>query len=320
MGTDQNSKAYLGHLMALATIVIYSFNTNFMKTLMPDWINPFALVLLRTSSCAIGYWVICLFIKSAREQKPSGKDKVMMMLGGVLGMGANMLLYINGVAQTGPVDAFIIRTFQPTIVFVLSVIFLHKVFNFTKFTGIIIGLLGAVYVSIVPHGGVTDSFWGDVQVLFSSVAYAFFLVLIKPYTQRFNPFLVMKWMSLSAFVFTFPFGIKELIEAPVFHHSFEWIVWGKIAFTLIFSTMGAYILALGALHYISAFKDSLYIYLLPVFGTAVAMWIGTDKFSWHDPIGLLLILIGFYLINRETFNQMFSKNKLNKQNSNKPNP
>lgn len=316
MDGNSKSKAYLGHLMALSTIIIYSFNTNFMKTLMPEWISPFGLVLLRTTTSALGYWLICLFVKKAKEQKPTLHEKLMMMLGGVLGMGANMLLYINGVSLTGSVDAFIIRTFQPTIVFVLSVIFLHKVFNFTKFAGIIVGLLGAAYVSIVPHGGVTDSFWGDIQVLFSSVTYAFFLVLIKPYTQKFNPFLVMKWMSFSAFIFTFPFGIKEVIEAPVFHQAFEWVVWGKILYTLIFSTMIAYILAIGALHYISAFKDSLYIYLLPVFGTIVAVWMGVDRFSWHDPIGLAFILAGFYLINRENINQMFSKNKSDKQNNN----
>ena len=32
------SKAYIGHLMILATTFIYSFNTNFMKVIIPEWI------------------------------------------------------------------------------------------------------------------------------------------------------------------------------------------------------------------------------------------------------------------------------------------
>ena len=43
------SKAYIGHLMILATTFIYSFNTNFMKVIIPEWIGPNGLVLLRCS-------------------------------------------------------------------------------------------------------------------------------------------------------------------------------------------------------------------------------------------------------------------------------
>ena len=72
-----------------------------------------------------------------------------MLLGGLLGMGGNLLLYINGLALTGPIDAFVIRTVQPIIVIALSIIFLHA--NFTKYKalGIILGLGGALYASLM---------------------------------------------------------------------------------------------------------------------------------------------------------------------------
>ncbi|MGL5226832.1 MAG: EamA family transporter, partial [Bacteroidales bacterium] len=69
-----------------------------------------------------------------------------------------------------------------------------------------------------------------------------------------------------------------------------------------------------ALHYISAFADSLYIYLLPVLGTIVAIFMKTDVFSWHDPIGLALILCGFYIINRDAFKSYFQNKKSNLNN------
>lgn len=34
------SQAYIGHLMILATTFIYSFNTNFMKVIIPEWSVP----------------------------------------------------------------------------------------------------------------------------------------------------------------------------------------------------------------------------------------------------------------------------------------
>ena len=96
-----------------------------------------------------------------------------MILGGILGLGGNLLFYINGLSLTGPIDAFVIRTTQPIIVIALAVIFLHTVFTKYKAFGILLGIAGALYASIMPHTGslVKDSFGGDVLVFCSSVSY-----------------------------------------------------------------------------------------------------------------------------------------------------
>lgn len=290
--------------MALTTILIYSFNTNFMKVVMPEWIGPEGLVLLRCAFSAIGFWIADLFVSHANSLKTTRKDYLMMMLGGVLGMAGNLLLYIRGLSMTGPVDAFVIRTVQPIIVILFSVIFLHGVFTKYKAIGILLGLAGTVYVSIMPHTGkVHDSFGGDMVILLSSILYALFLILIKPYTLKFNPIYVMKWMSLAAFIFSIPFGAQQLINAPIFHGQAALHIWLELGYTLIFATLVAYLLNLKALNYISPFVESVYIYLLPITGAMVSIAMGLQKFSWHDPVALILIIAGFVSINmkrRET--------------------
>ena len=221
-----------------------------------------------------------------------------MMLGGVLGMGANLLLYLRGLSMTGPVDAFVIRTVQPIIVILLAVIFLHATFTKYKAVGILLGLAGTIYVSVMPHAGkVHDSFGGDMLVLLSSVSYAFYLILIKPYTVKFNSLYVMKWMSLAAFIVSLPFGIHQLVQAPLFHGPTPTHVWLELGYILIFATLIGYFLNLKALNYIPPFVESVYIYLLPITGAAVSIGMGLQKFSWHDPIALALIIAGFILIN-----------------------
>lgn len=137
-----------------------------MKILMPEWIGPHGLVLIRCTVMAFGFWIISLFIPANKQQaKPKRKDIFMMMLGGLLGIGGNLLLYINGLNITGPVDAFVIRTVQPIIVIALAVLILHADFNRYKAIGIVLGLAGTLYVSITPHAGaVKDSFTGDVLI------------------------------------------------------------------------------------------------------------------------------------------------------------
>lgn len=295
------SRAYIGHLMIVGTTIIYSFNTNFMKLLIPEWIGPNGLVLLRCLASALGFWIISLFIRpAATAPSPKRKDILMMMAGGVLGMGGNLLFYINGIALTGPVDAFVIRTIQPIIVIALAVIFFKAVFTKYKAFGILFGLAGALYISLMPHRGIVkDSFGGDVLIFLSSVSYSFFLLLIKPYTTKFDSVTVMKWMSLASFIIALPFGIKQLLNAPLFFNHPPLHIWLELSYILIFATLLGYFLSVAALNYISPFIESMYKYLLPVTGAAVTIAMGLQKFSWHDPIALMLIIIGFLLINKK---------------------
>lgn len=287
--------------MVLSTIIVYSFNTNFMKILMPVWIGPLGLVLLRCTVMTFGFWLISLFIPTAGHATPCGKDILMMMLGGVLGIGGNLLLYINGLNMTGPVDAFVIRTVQPIVVITLAVLLLHASFSKYKAIGILLGLAGTLYVSLMPHAGpVKDSFAGDALIFISSVFNALYLILIKPYTIKFNPVIVMRWMSLAAFIVVLPFGVHQVIHAPLFTATPPASVWLELAFVLVCATMIAYFLNLKALQYISPFVESAYIYLLPVTGATVSIALGLQRFSWHDPLALLLIVAGFILINKKT--------------------
>ncbi len=301
MEISRKHKEIIGHLMALTTIIIYSFNTNFMKILMPEWIGPEGLVVLRCMITVFSFWLVSLFIPTNKQQaRPRKKDILMMMLGGLLGIGGNLLLYIYGLNITGPVDAFVIRTVQPIIVIGLAVLILHADFNRYKAIGIILGFAGTLYISLTPHAGVVkDSFTGDILVLVSAAFNALYLILIKPYIQKFNPIIVMRWMSLSGFILVLPFGLHQVLSAPLFSTSTPVTIWLELGFVLIFATMIAYFLNLKALEYISPFMESMYIYLLPITGTIVSISFGLQKFSWHDPIALILIITGFLFINKK---------------------
>ena len=301
METTQKPKEIIGHLMVLSTIIIYSFNTNFMKILMPEWIAPHGLALIRCTVMVLGFWIISLFIPASKQQaKPKRKDILMMMLGGLLGIGGNLLLYLNGLNITGPVDAFVIRTVQPIVVIALAVLILHVDFNRYKAIGIVLGLAGTLYVSITPHAGtMKDSFTGDILVFASSIFIGLYLILIKPFTQKFNSIIVMRWMSLAAFILVLPFGLYQTFKAPLFTSEAPVHIWLELGFMLVFATIIAYFLNLKALQYITPFVESVYIYLLPITGAIVSISLGLQKFSWHDPIALVLIIAGFALINKK---------------------
>lgn len=145
-----------------------------------------------------------------------------------------------------------------------------------------------------------DSFGGDVLVFCSSVSYSFFLILIKPYTQKFDSVTVMKWMSLSSMIISLPFGLSDLVRSPLFSAQAPLHIWLEICYILFVATVIGYFLSVYALNYITPFVESAYKYVLPVTGAAVSILMGLQKFSWHDPIALALIVTGFILINKKT--------------------
>ena len=291
-------KRIIGHLMMFTTIMIYSFNTNFMKSIMPDWIGPFGLTFLRCLTSLIIYFIITLFLSKSKRKLDNKKDYWMLLIGGALGIGIYLMLYMFGLSKTGPVDVFVIRSSQPIFVLLISIFFLHKVATWNKIIGIILGVGGTIYICIYHSaGGDVNSFWGDASILLATIIYSIYIIFIKPYSERLNPFVVMLWLSIASTIVTLPLGIKELIEAPIFHRPFNWEVVGKISFTLLASTVIANILTVNALKYISSFSSSVYIYILPVTGTIVAVWLGLQVFTWHYAVAFGLIVTGFVLVN-----------------------
>lgn len=296
-----NSKAYIGHILVFTTIIIYSFNTNFMKILIPDQIGAFGLVVSRCLVTTICFWLIGFFVKEDKEKRPTTKDTLMIMLGGALGIGLNLLLYIKGLEMTGPIDTIVIRTLQPIIVMAIAAIFLHKKISKLRIIGIILGILGTLYISLAPHTkGVQDSFTGDILVFISTVGTAIYLIVIKPYTAKYKSVTIMKWMSLAALIVALPFGTKEFINAPLFHNPFSLVIWAEFGYIMIIASMVAYLFAVQALHYVSALTQSSYIYILPITGTLVAMLLKIQYPNWHDPLAFAMILTGFILINKKS--------------------
>lgn len=292
------SKSYIGHILVFSTIIIYSFNTDFMKILIPNEIGSFGLVLARCLAMTIFFWGASLFTKE--KNKLTLRDIFVISVGGLLGTALNLIFYVKGVELTGPIDATVIRTLQPIMVITISAVLYHSKVSKFKIFGIILGVVGTIYTSITPHvKGVDDSFLGNIFVVFACLSSAIYIIVIKPYVSKYNPITIIKIMSLVSFIIVFPIGYKELIEAPIFHGEPDFKALSMLSYTLLISSVVAYYLTITALRYITPIVQSSYIYVLPIAETCVSILLKVQYPTWHDPVGFLLILGGFLLINKK---------------------
>lgn len=294
------NKILIGHLLSLVVIVMYSFNANIMKLLMPEHIGAYGLSLLRNGSAFICFFVLSLFLKK-EKRRISPSDIWTLSCLGAMCVGIPILLYAKGLEQTGPINTVIIRTLVPIIVISIGAMFYHKGISRNQIYGTLLGLAGVVYVSVTPHNhtGVQDSIVGDSIVFLSSILSAFYFILVKPFTSSIAPITMMKWIMLAATVVCIPFGYNELINAPMFHTSTSLVLWCELLFSALVVGVLTNILTIIALRYISPTTNSAYYYTLPLFATVIAVAFKLQTPSWHEPIAFVLILTGFILVNKK---------------------
>lgn len=120
----KNSNA--GHIALLVAQVIYAMNYSIAKDLMPDFLGPHALVLLRVLGAGILFWILSLFVKNEKVEKADLKKIFFLSFVGVI---INQVFFIWGLSLTKPINSAIIMISNPIMVFVFAILVLKTKVN-----------------------------------------------------------------------------------------------------------------------------------------------------------------------------------------------
>jgi drug/metabolite transporter (DMT)-like permease len=296
-----SNKSLYAHLAVLSANLIYGANYTIAKQVMPQYIQPFGFIFIRVLVTAIIFFVIGTF---GTNEKVDRKDIGRLFLCAVFGVAINQLLFFKGLDLTTPIIASLMMTTNPIMVLVVASIIIRERITIRKITGIIIGIVGA---STLLLWGKTASFssasaLGDFFILVNSLSWGVFLIIVRPLMQKYNTITVMKWVFLFGSLLVFPFGWEQfkIIE----WNTFDAGVWMGVFYVVICTTSVAYMLNTFALKNLSPSTVSAYIYLQPLFATAIAILIGKDHLNILHIISALLIFTGVYLVSTGNFKEM----------------
>ena len=126
--------------------------------------------------------------------------------------------------------------------------------------------------------------------------------------MKINPFVILTQLDYSRTILTMPFGLKELIEAPLWSKPLDIAIMGEILFILFCSTMIVNILIVKALKYVSSFTASIYIFLLPITGSLITILMGLQSLSLNKIIAFILFLSCFVLLYYNLFQFLYNCN------------
>ena len=290
------------HLALLAVNLIYGANYVLAKDIMPDYILPNGLILIRVAGATILFWIVRFFI----WEKVDRKDLGLMALCAIFGVTLNQLFFFNGLNLTSPINSAIIMTSNPIMVVILAFFILRERVLPLKIAGIIVGTAGAVWLILLGNAQQTanTSVIGDVYVFINSLTYALYLVLVKPLMTKYRP--------ITVITLVFSFGLGYIMLYPpvwqeltlVHFDQIPTFIYWEIAFVIVAVTFMTYLFNIYALKTVSPSVASSYIYLQPVFAGVFAWlfisWLKTDyvqDITLTKVFCSLLIALGVYLIS-----------------------
>ncbi len=274
--------------------LIYGANYSIAKEIMPDYVGPFGLIVIRVVSAVLVFGALSLWV--VKEKIQSKSDWVRIVLCGLFGITLNQLSFFSGLNLTSPINASLIQTVSPVVVVLLSAYLLKERIQVFRMVGILLAGLGAMMLISGKAGNAQGNILGDILMLVNAACFGAFLVLVKPLMQRYNPITVVSRIFLAGSVGVIPFGLGQVIKP---HYAmFPASIWGAIAFVIIGMTILAYLLNVWAMKYASPALVGVYIYLQPVFAILIAVSLGKDLFTWQKALYAAMIFGGVYLVSK----------------------
>lgn len=288
-------KTILAHLAVIAANVIYGLNFVIAKGIMPDFLQPRVIILIRVLGAMIIFNLVSLVFP---KEKVKRKDLFRLAFCAVFGIAINQIMFFEGLNLSTPINASIIMVGTPILVLVFSHFIIHDKLSINKIVGIILGAVGASW--LIMRGGsvsfTSDTFLGNLFILINATSYGLFLVLVKPLMAKYTPLTIMKWLFTFGFFYVLPFSLELAIAAEYSIIPFK--IWLSIAYVIVFTTILAYFLNNFSLKNISPTVNSSYIYLQPFLATIVALSVGKDKLTWTEVIAALFIFAGVFFVSR----------------------
>ncbi len=292
------SKRTLAILAALAANLIYAINHTVAKDVMPTHIKPFGFILLRVLGATILFWLISIW---APKEKIDKKDWLRMIGGAFFGMCINMLAFFKGLSLSTPIQSSIVITITPIVVFILSAYLIKEKIKGLRWFGIFMGFAGAVTLIVFGQEIRMDAPnipLGNSLFVVNAIAYAFYLVIVKPLTAKYHVFTLMKWLFLFGLIINIPVTISEFLEVQWTNLPFD-ASW-RMAFVVIGTTFMTYLLNVFALTNLRASTIGAFVYLQPLMAIAFAIVVGADSLNVIKIIAACTVLLGVYLVTKRS--------------------
>ena len=114
--------------------------------------------------------------------------------------------------MTSPIDASIVTTTLPIVTMIVAAIYLKEPVTNKKVSGIFVGAMGALILSISSQGANSSygNIFGDLLCLIAQISFSIYLTVFKGLSQKYSPITLNKWMFVYASMCYIPFSYHDM--------------------------------------------------------------------------------------------------------------
>ena len=292
-GVNASIQAYC---LLILTTLCWGLNAVFARMTAGE-ISPMLLVSIR--------WLgtLVLLVLFARRTILEGLPTIRLHIGytflmGLVGLGGFGTLIYYSAYYTTAVNIGIIQGAMPAIVLVGSCWFFRTSVNFVQIAGIVVTMLGVVFVSI---NGELENLMslkfnkGDLMMLIAVVFYGAYTVGLR---RKHNLSSMVLFASVVgwAFISTLPLTIYEFASGKtVWPDENVWIIVGLIVLLPSFLSQICFI---ASVKLIGPARSGVFVNLVPVFASFLAVQLLGEAFELYHGFSLFLVLSGIYIFEK----------------------
>lgn len=256
--------------------------------------DPFPVLGLRLAGAAFFLLMVHLFL--VKEAVPIRTEWRKVLLLSMLGVVLNMGLFIVGVKLTSAVNAVLVITSIPVFTYAIAVLLGRERLGPQRAVGIAIALGGVLYLvgasyQVSPRGAL-----GDLLVLLNCLCYSAFLVLARPFVQKYDALSLTTWMFVVGALVFLPLGLAFGLRGQLGVASTESLAW--ILYIIVGATVLTYVLNTKVLRHVPASTVAIFSYVQPIFTAVAAYFVLDAVLEWRILPAAALVFGGVWLVAR----------------------
>ena len=214
----------------------------------------------------------------------------------------NSFTYLS-LIYTQVINSSLFNTAIPAIIILLCFLFKVEKTNKFQLSGLFISVCGILAIITKLNLDILLSLnfnKGDLIMIGGALTWGIYSTLLK--RKKFSlPLLTLVHIVCTfGLVSVFPQFLYELWNGQVIN--FDINLFYLLIFLALFPSIGSYYCWAGAVSIIGANRAGIFLSLIPLFSTIMAIALYNEKFQFFHLIGAILILLGLYLSNKENKN------------------
>ena len=214
----------------------------------------------------------------------------------------NSFTYLS-LVYTQVINSSLFNTAIPAIIILLCFLFKVEQTNKFQLSGLFISVCGILAIITKLNLDILLSLnfnKGDLIMIGGALTWGIYSTLLK--RKKFSlPLLTLVHIVCTfGLVSVFPQFLYELWNGQVI--KFDINLFYLLIFLALFPSIGSYYCWAGAVSIIGANRAGIFLSLIPLFSTIMAIALYNEKFQFFHLIGAILILVGLYLSNKENKN------------------